>query len=289
MNTLTTDGVDLRVEDLVKRFGRGSREFTAVDHVSFHLGAGETLGLVGESGSGKSTTVRCLMGLERPQAGSLVYNGLNLRRMTYRAERVFRSQVQMVFQDPYSSLDPRMTIGQIVSEPLRVHTDLDAAGRRARTTEMLERVGLDPAHVKRYPRSFSGGQRQRIAIARALVVRPRVLVCDEPVSALDVSVQAQVLNLIKDMQAEFGLSVLFIAHDLAVVRYLCDRLVILEKGRVVEQGTREQVYEHPTHPYTRSLLEAVPRADPATERQRRENRRRAAAALTPHTDKEIAA
>jgi ABC-type oligopeptide transport system ATPase subunit len=289
MNTLTTDGVDLRVEDLVKRFGRGSREFTAVDHVSFHLGAGETLGLVGESGSGKSTTVRCLMGLERPQAGSLVYNGLNLRRMTYRAERVFRSQVQMVFQDPYSSLDPRMTIGQIVSEPLRVHTDLDAAGRRARTTEMLERVGLDPAHVKRYPRSFSGGQRQRIAIARALVVRPRVLVCDEPVSALDVSVQAQVLNLIKDMQAEFGLSVLFIAHDLAVVRYLCDRLVILEKGRVVEEGTRDQVYEHPTHPYTRSLLEAVPRADPATERQRRENRRRAAAALTPHTDKEIAA
>ncbi|MDQ7878974.1 ATP-binding cassette domain-containing protein [Microbacterium sp. QXD-8] len=289
MNTLTTDGVDLRVEDLVKRFGRESREFTAVDHVSFSLGAGETLGLVGESGSGKSTTVRCLMGLERPQAGSLVYNGLNLRRMTYRAERVFRSQVQMVFQDPYSSLDPRMTIGQIVSEPLRVHTDLDAAGRRARTAEMLERVGLDPAHVKRYPRSFSGGQRQRIAIARALVVRPRVLVCDEPVSALDVSVQAQVLNLIKDMQAEFGLSVLFIAHDLAVVRYLCDRLVILEKGRVVEQGTREQVYERPTHPYTQSLLEAVPRADPAAERQRRENRRRAAAALVPHLDKEIAA
>lgn len=289
MNTPTTGGVDLRVEDLVKRFGRGSREFTAVDHVSFRLGAGETLGLVGESGSGKSTTVRCLMGLERPQAGSLVYNGLNLRRMTYRAERVFRSQVQMVFQDPYSSLDPRMTIGQIVSEPLRVHTDLDAAGRRARTVEMLERVGLDPAHVKRYPRSFSGGQRQRIAIARALVVRPRVLVCDEPVSALDVSVQAQVLNLIKDMQAEFGLSVLFIAHDLAVVRYLCDRLVILEKGRVVEEGTREQVYEHPTHPYTRSLLEAVPRADPATERQRRESRRRAAAALTPQIDKEIAA
>jgi len=273
MSATTIDGVDLRVEGLVKRFGRGAREFTAVDQVSFRLGTGETLGLVGESGSGKSTTVRCLMGLERPQAGSLVYNGINLRRMTYRAERVFRSQVQMVFQDPYSSLDPRMTIGQIVSEPLRVHTDLDGAARRARTGEMLERVGLDSAHMKRYPRSFSGGQRQRIAIARALVVRPRVLVCDEPVSALDVSVQAQVLNLIKDMQAEFDLSVLFIAHDLAVVRYLCDRLVILEKGRVVEQGTREQVYEHPTHPYTRSLLDAVPRADPAAERQRREARR----------------
>jgi ABC-type oligopeptide transport system ATPase subunit len=270
---LPVDGVDLRVEDLTKRFGRGAREFTAVDRVSFHLGTGETLGLVGESGSGKSTTVRCLMGLERPQAGTLTYNGLNLRRMTFKAERIFRSQVQMVFQDPYSSLDPRMTIGQIVAEPLRVHTDLDAAQRRARVGEILERVGLESAHMKRFPRSFSGGQRQRIAIARALVVQPRVLVCDEPVSALDVSVQAQVLNLIKDMQQEFALSVLFIAHDLAVVRYLCDRLVILEKGRAVEQGTRDQVYGDPQHPYTRSLLEAVPRADPAGERERRLRRR----------------
>ncbi|MDR7191083.1 ABC-type oligopeptide transport system ATPase subunit [Microbacterium sp. BE35] len=270
---LPVDGVDLRVEDLTKRFGRGAREFTAVDRVSFRLGTGETLGLVGESGSGKSTTVRCLMGLERPQAGTLTYNGLNLRRMTFKAERIFRSQVQMVFQDPYSSLDPRMTIGQIVAEPLRVHTDLDVAQRRARVGEILERVGLEPAHMKRFPRSFSGGQRQRIAIARALVVRPRVLVCDEPVSALDVSVQAQVLNLIKDMQQEFALSVLFIAHDLAVVRYLCDRLVILEKGRAVEQGTRDQVYGDPQHPYTRSLLEAVPRADPAGERERRLRRR----------------
>ena len=267
------DGVDLRVDGLTKRFGRGAREFTAVDGVSFHLGTGETLGLVGESGSGKSTTVRCLMGLERPQAGTLTYNGLNLRRMTYKAERIFRSQVQMVFQDPYSSLDPRMTIGQIVAEPLRVHTDLNAAERRARVGEILERVGLDAAHMKRFPRSFSGGQRQRIAIARSLVVRPRVLVCDEPVSALDVSVQAQVLNLIKDMQQEFALSVLFIAHDLAVVRYLCDRLVILEKGRAVEQGPRDRVYVDPQHPYTRSLLEAVPRADPAAERERRAQRR----------------
>lgn len=270
---LPVDGVDLRVEDLTKRFGRGAREFTAVDRVSFQLGTGETLGLVGESGSGKSTTVRCLMGLERPQAGTITYNGLNLRRMTFKAERIFRSQVQMVFQDPYSSLDPRMTIGQIVAEPLRVHTDLDAAQRRARVGQILERVGLEPAYMKRFPRSFSGGQRQRIAIARALVVRPRVLVCDEPVSALDVSVQAQVLNLIKDMQQEFALSVLFIAHDLAVVRYLCDRLVILEKGRAVEQGTRDQVYGDPQHPYTRSLLAAVPRADPAGERERRLRRR----------------
>ena len=262
-------GVDLRVDGLTKRFGRGAREFAAVDRVSFRLGTGETLGLVGESGSGKSTTVRCLMGLERPQAGVITYNGLDVRRMTFKAERIFRSQVQMVFQDPYSSLDPRMTIGQIVAEPLRVHTGLNAAERRARVGEMLERVGLEPAHMKRFPRSFSGGQRQRIAIARALVVRPRVLVCDEPVSALDVSVQAQVLNLIKDLQQEFALSVLFIAHDLAVVRYLCDRLVILEKGRAVEEGPRDQVYDHPQHPYTRSLLEAVPRADPATERDRR--------------------
>jgi oligopeptide transport system ATP-binding protein len=272
------DGVELVVHDLVKRYGSGSNAFTAVDKVSFELRTGETLGIVGESGSGKSTTVRCLMGLERPESGRLTYNGINLRRMTYAGERTFRSQVQMVFQDPYSSLDPRMTIGATVAEPLRVHTTLKAAARRDRAAEMLELVGMDPADMKRYPRSFSGGQRQRIAIARALVSGPRVLVCDEPVSALDVSVQAQVLNLIKDMQQKLSLSVLFIAHDLAVVRYLCDRLIILEKGKAVEQGARDEVYGSPRHPYTQALLEAVPRADPQAERKRREQRRAATAA-----------
>ncbi len=262
----------LTVDGLVKRFGSGNRTHTAVDKVSFELRAGEVLGLVGESGSGKSTTVRCLMGLERPDAGTLDYDGINLRRLTYAQQRRFRSEVQMVFQDPYSSLNPRMTIGRIVAEPLRVNTKLSSSARRDRVVEMLELVGLGAEHLDRYPRSFSGGQRQRIAIARALVSGPRVLVCDEPVSALDVSVQAQVLNLLKDMQEKLSLSVLFIAHDLAVVRYLCDRLVILQNGVAVEQGSRDEVYGDPQHPYTRALLEAVPRADPAGERMRRQSR-----------------
>ncbi len=263
----------LTVDSLVKRFGSGNRTHTAVDKVSFELFPGEVLGIVGESGSGKSTTVRCLMGLERPESGDLRYDGINLRRMTFAQQRRFRSEVQMVFQDPYSSLNPRMTIGRIVAEPLRVNTKLSAAARRDRVVEMLELVGLEARHLARYPRSFSGGQRQRIAIARALVSGPRVLVCDEPVSALDVSVQAQVLNLLKDMQEKLSLSVLFIAHDLAVVRYLCDRLVIMQNGVAVEQGTRDEVYDHPAHPYTQALLEAVPRADPAGERMRRQQRR----------------
>jgi phosphonate C-P lyase system protein PhnK len=262
----------LTVDSLVKRFGSGHRTHTAVDKVSFELFPGEVLGIVGESGSGKSTTVRCLMGLERPEAGTLDYDGINLRRMTFAQQRRFRSEVQMVFQDPYSSLNPRMTIGRIVAEPLRVNTTLSASARRDRVVEMLELVGLESRHLARYPRSFSGGQRQRIAIARALVSGPRVLVCDEPVSALDVSVQAQVLNLLKDMQEKLSLSVLFIAHDLAVVRYLCDRLVIMQNGVAVEQGTRDEVYDDPKHPYTQALLEAVPRADPAGERMRRQQR-----------------
>lgn len=264
----------LHVEGLVKRFGTGTNVHTAVDDVSFDLFEGEVLGLVGESGSGKSTTVRCVMGLERPEAGILEYDGITLRRPTYAQERRFRSEVQMVFQDPYSSLDPRMTVGAIVAEPL-LRSRLSAADRRDRVVETLEEVGLGAEHLARHPRSFSGGQRQRIAIARALVGRPRVLVCDEPVSALDVSVQAQVLNLLKDMQQKLSLTVLFIAHDLAVVHYLCDRLVVMEGGRVVETGTREQVYARPRADYTRSLLEAVPRPDPEAERRRRRERQAA--------------
>jgi len=265
----------LRVESLSKHFGSGRTRHTAVDGVSFQVHEGEVLGIVGESGSGKSTTIRCIMGLERPDSGFLDYRGINLRRMPWAGERIFRSEVQMVFQDPYSSLDPRLTIQRIVEEPLRVHEPkLPAAARRDRVVGILEEVGLGAEHLARHPRSFSGGQRQRIAIARALVANPRVLVCDEPVSALDVSVQAQVLNLLKDLQRSRSLTVLFIAHDLAVVRYLCDRLVVMEHGRVVEAGTREEVYGAPKAAYTRSLLEAIPRTDPAAERARREERRR---------------
>ncbi|NQX25883.1 ABC transporter ATP-binding protein [Microbacteriaceae bacterium VKM Ac-2854] len=262
----------LSVTKLTKRFGHGHNVHTAVDAVSFELREGEVLGLVGESGSGKSTTVRCLVGLERPEVGSIVYDGMDMRRPTFAQRKRFRDEVQMVFQDPYSSLDPRMSIRRILEEPLLVRGGMSPAQRLDRIVETLETVGLEASQLDRYPRSFSGGQRQRIAIARALVVRPRVLICDEPVSALDVSVQAQVLNLLKDMQAQLSLTVLFIAHDLAVVRYLCDRLVVLQNGVAVETGTRDEVYLNPQHSYTQSLLEAVPRADPAGERLRRERR-----------------
>ncbi|BBH70209.1 peptide ABC transporter ATP-binding protein [Actinoplanes sp. OR16] len=251
----------LTVEHLTKRFGA----HTAVDDVSFTLNTGEVLGLVGESGSGKSTTVRCVVGLTRPDAGTIRYQGVDV------PGGPFRREVQMVFQDPYASLNPRMTVAEIVGEGLHVHgLERTAAGRRARVTELLGQVGLDGGDLDRYPRSFSGGQRQRIAIARALAVRPKVLICDEPVSALDVSVQAQVVNLLSDMRRELGLSILFIAHDLAVVRYLCDRLVVLDQGRVAEQGTREQIYRDPQAAYTKSLLAAVPVPDPAAARARKE-------------------
>jgi ABC-type microcin C transport system duplicated ATPase subunit YejF len=214
------------------------------------------------------------MGLERPDSGDLDYDRIDLRAPSRSERRRFLREVQMVFQDPYSSLDPRMTVRQIVAEPLVVTKACPAAERLDRVVETLEMVGLDASQLGRHPREFSGGQRQRIAIARALVVRPRVLVCDEPVSALDVSVQAQVLNLLRDMQGALGLSILFIAHDLAVVRYLCDRLVVMKDGKVVETGTRDDVYQRPQHVYTRALLEAVPQLDPPGERARRDERRR---------------
>ena len=273
----------LSVETLTKRFGRGTHTRTALDSVSFDLREGEVLGLVGESGSGKSTTVRCLVGLERPDSGAIVYDGMDMIRPNRCERKRFRDEVQMVFQDPYSSLDPRMTILRILEEPLLVRGGMTVSQRRDRIVETLQSVGLDASHLGRYPRSFSGGQRQRIAIARALVVRPRVLICDEPVSALDVSVQAQVLNLLKTMQKELSITVLFIAHDLAVVRYLCDRVVVLQHGVVAETGSRDDVYGNPTHAYTQSLLEAIPRADPAGERERRRQRRQRALAATERT------
>jgi ABC-type oligopeptide transport system ATPase subunit len=262
----------LSISHLVKSFpaAKGASGRTrAVDDVSFQLRRGEVLGVVGESGSGKSTTARCLVGLERPDSGEIRYDGADPRGGSRAERRRFRREVQMVFQDPYASLSPRLTVEQIVGEGVLVHRLRPSrAARRDQVVRVLELVGLDARALPRYPRSFSGGQRQRIAIARALAVEPTLLICDEPVSALDVSVQAQVINLLALMRRQLDLSILFIAHDLAIVRYLCDRVVVMESGRVVEQGACEQVYQRPAHDYTRALLAAVPIPDPARSRAR---------------------
>ena len=262
----------LRVEGLRKRYGRGKDAHLALDDVSFDVHQGEILGLVGESGSGKSTVIRCLVGLEQEDAGSVRYDGIDPVTAGKGDLRRYRREVQMVFQDPYSSLDPRMTVQEILEEPMLVIGGFSAADRRARISELTDMVGLLPEHLARHPRHFSGGQRQRIAIVRSLVVGPRVLLCDEPVSALDVSVQAQVLNLIKDMQRQLDLTVLFVSHDLAVVKYLCTRLVVLDKGVIAETGSVPAIYDDPQDPYTRALMEAVPVPDPVLERARRARR-----------------
>ncbi|MFF8812687.1 dipeptide ABC transporter ATP-binding protein [Streptomyces pactum] len=238
---------------------RRGRPVAAVRGVSLRLHRGETLGLVGESGSGKSTLARVLAGLRRPTAGTVRFDGRDISRAAVdaRLRRELARDVQVVFQDPYASLNPRRTVEEIVTTPLRFHTSLDAAARRARAAELLEQVGLAPSHLSRHPHEFSGGQRQRIGIARALAVRPRLVIADEPVSALDVSVQAQVLNLLMDLRAELGLSLLFISHDLAVVRHFCDRVAVLRAGEIVETGPRDQVFGAPRADYTRELLDAV--------------------------------
>ncbi|MDQ4215037.1 ATP-binding cassette domain-containing protein [Microbacterium sp. ASV81] len=266
---MSDSDVLITVEGLTKRFGSARRGTLALDDVSFELRQGEVLGLVGESGSGKSTAIRCMVGLERSTGGTISYRGTPLRGASHADLQRYRREVQMVFQDPYSSLDPRMTVGQIVEEPMLVVGGFSARERRNRVVELMERVGLGEEHLNRYPRHFSGGQRQRIAIVRALSVGPKVLLCDEPVSALDVSVQAQVLNLLKDMQRELDLTVLFVAHDLAVVKYLCTSLVVLHHGVVAERGTVGQIYGDPQAGYTRDLLEAVPVPDVRIERERR--------------------
>ncbi|MFF7748026.1 ABC transporter ATP-binding protein [Streptomyces sp. NPDC007971] len=242
----------------------------AVDGVDFALARGETLGIVGESGCGKSTVAKMLCHLERPTAGSIRFKGEDITGLSGRALKAVRRNIQMVFQDPYTSLNPRMTVGDIIGEPYEIHPEAAPKGdRRRRVRELLDVVGLNPEYINRYPHQFSGGQRQRIGIARGLALRPEVIVADEPVSALDVSVQAQVINLLDRLQSEFDLSYVFIAHDLSIVRHISDRVGVMYLGRIVEIGSQAEIYDHPTHPYTQALLSAVPVPDPAA-RERRE-------------------
>ena len=281
-----SDDVLLAVSGLCKHFGarrgilgRAAEPVRAVDDVSFEIRQGETLGLVGESGSGKSTTGYAILQLTRPTSGSIRFEGRELVGLSPGELRPIRRRMQIIFQDPYSSLDARMTVGDIVAEPLRVHRVGDRAELRRRVHELLDNVGIEPAHAGRYPHEFSGGQRQRIGIARALALSPKLLICDEPVSALDVSVQAQILNLLNDLQEALGLTYLFIAHDLAVVRLMSDRIAVMRAGRIVETGDAEAVYTAPSHPYTKALLAAVPVPDPRRMRAERERRRALRAAV----------
>lgn len=273
---MTSSEVLLQVRDLVKYFPimRGTLiqrqvgAVKAVDGISFDIFRGETLGLVGESGCGKSTAGRSILQLYRPTSGSVLFEGVDLVKLKGEELRKMRRRMQMIFQDPYASLNPRMTVGQIISEPLIIHGVANGKEAQERAEELLRLVGLNPAYTNRYPHEFSGGQRQRVGVARALALEPAFIVCDEPISALDVSVQAQVVNLLEDLQSQMGLTYLFIAHDLSMVRHISNRIAVMYLGVIVELADRHELYNHPLHPYTQALLSAVPIPDPVIEARR---------------------
>jgi len=267
----------IEVRDLVKHFPirkgivfqRQVGAVQAVDGISFDINEGETLGIVGESGCGKSTTARLITRLLEPTSGSISYEGRDISHLSRQELKPLRRDMQVVFQDPYSSLNPRKTVGTIIGEPFIIHgIEYDTAKRKRRVQDLMEQVGLNPEHYNRLPFEFSGGQRQRIGVARAIALKPRLVVADEPVSALDVSIQAQILNLLRDLQRELGLTIVFIAHDLSVVRHMCDRVAVMYLGKIVEFAENEQLYDHPRHPYTGALLSAVPVPDPRLAREK---------------------
>jgi oligopeptide transport system ATP-binding protein len=274
---VTENNVILHVEGLKKHFPimrglfikRAVGHVKAVDGISFDVYHGETLGLVGESGCGKSTTGRVILQLYRPTAGKVIFDGKDLTELKGEDLRRLRPRLQMIFQDPYASLNPRMTVGELISEPMIIHTNKTRTERNDRVKELLELVGLNPKFDRRYPHEFSGGQRQRIGVARAMSLNPEFIVCDEPISALDVSVQAQVVNLLEELQEQLGLTYLFIAHDLSMVRHISTRVAVMYLGKLMEMASREELYESPLHPYTQALLSAVPVPDPVVEEQRK--------------------
>ena len=268
----------LKVEHLHKEFPTGSgflggkfskKVVSAVNDLSFEIHAGETFGLVGESGCGKSTTGRAIMHLDPPTSGKVYFEGKDISKMSKKELKAMRREMQFIFQDPYASLNPRMTIGEIVSEPMVIHGIGTPEERIERVRELLEVVGLNPEHINRYPHEFSGGQRQRVGIARSFILRPKLIICDEPVSALDVSIQAQVLNLLKDLQKKYGTAYLFIAHDLSVVQHISDRVAVMYLGKMVELSDWKSLYAEPNHPYTQALLSAVPIPDPDVQKNRK--------------------